>query len=622
MPTVASPRSRAARALVACVLATTLPLSLHGQTSPGADPADPGAAAGLRLVPDPPRGPSARAVATRIADAPRIDGVLDESFWATLTPIADFVQRDPVDGGYPSERTEVRIAYDEHALYFGFHLFDSDPSAIRAHTLHRGGQIGFDDHIVIGLDTFNDRRNGYIFEINALGTQDDAIFTDESIEGEDWNWDGVYRSETRITDEGWTLEVEIPFTTIRFPREQALEMGLLIYRSIRRKNENVYWPHLPATYRGRYAQASQYGTLTGLEGVTPGRNLQVKPFLLAGGQKSGALTDATGQLDLGLDVKYSVTSSLTLDLTWNTDFAQVEADNVQVNLDRFSLFFPEKREFFLERARLFAFGDPGQTQVFFSRRIGLDNPIVGGGRLTGQVGKVSVGVLNLQTGDEGERAGANNTVARVRADLGPRASIGGLVTNLTDGGDHRRAVGGDAQLRFFGSSGVDVWAARLWDPFLEAGAAAAGGTRPRGPANGLGAAAAHVRLRNARYGTAASYQTIGRDFQPALGFVRRTDQRRLAGELSFTPRFERSRWARQWTLDLRGETIDGQDGVLQSTRRSVDTQLAFQSGDAAGASWAERFERLTVPFAIRPGVLIAPGDYTFDTLTLFGRTNG
>jgi hypothetical protein len=571
------------------------------------------------MVPNAPRGASALARATRIHTAPLVDGALDEPFWSTLEPISDFVQRDPVDGAFPSERTEVRIAYDEDHLYFGFTLFDSDPSGIRANTLHRGGQIGFDDHIVIGLDTFNDRRNGYIFEMNALGTQDDAIFTDESIEAEDWNWDGVYRSETRITDEGWTLEVAIPFTTIRFPREQAIEMGLLIYRSIRRKNETVFWPHLPVTYRGHYAQASQYGTLVGLEGVVPGRNLQVKPFIVTGGQKASLAAEARGVMDLGLDVKYSLTTSLTLDLTWNTDFAQVEADNVQVNLDRFSLFFPEKREFFLERSRLFAFGDPGLTQVFFSRRIGLDNPIIGGGRLTGQVGRLSVGVLNLQTGTEDARDGGNNSVARVRADLGPRTSVGGLVTNLQGGSESRGAAGADAQFRFLGSSSLELWAAQVWDPDTGVERRDEGA---RGPMDGRGAGAAHLRVRNARYGMAVSYTNIGRDFRPVLGFVRRPNQQRWAGELHFTPRFQGSAWARQLSTAVRAEAIDGQDGILQTGRRSADAQFSFQSGDGLGSALAEQFERLVAPFQIRRGVLIPPGDYTFTTFSVNGRTNG
>ncbi len=593
-----------------------------GQAREEAIPPGSAAPAALQLVVDPPRGASALARATRIDAPPLIDGVLDEAFWATLEPISDFVQRDPVDGGVPSERTEVRIAYDEDNLYFGFTLFDSDPSGILAQTLHRGGNIGLDDHVVIGLDTFNDRRNGYIFEMNSLGTQDDAIFTDESIQLEDWTWDGVYSSETRITEEGWVLEVAIPFTTIRFPREEVLEMGLLFYRSIRRKNESVYWPHMPVTYRGRYAQASQYGTLVGLEGVTPGRNLQVKPFLLAGGQKSGLDVPASEVTELGLDLKYSITSSLTLDFTWNTDFAQVEADNVQVNLDRFSLFFPEKRDFFLERSRLFTFGDAGQTQLFFSRRIGLENPIVGGGRLTGQLGRVSVGLLSLQTGDEGGREGGNNSVARLRTDLGERTTVGGLVTNLQEAGVSRRGMGGDMQFRFFGSSSVDLWAARLWDPELEARADAEGAAEERGLARGVGAASAALRLRNATYGMALGYTTVGRDFLPALGFVRRTDQQRWDGELNFTPQFQQSTWARQLSVNLRGSEIDGQDGVRQSGQRSLDSQFSFQSGDGMGFSANYRFESLFFPFQIRPGVSIPAGDHRFATVAFNARTNG
>ncbi|MEX0980241.1 MAG: DUF5916 domain-containing protein, partial [Gemmatimonadota bacterium] len=606
-------------ALAALFLAAGFPVAGAAQApGPGAVPEVPAPAEVRGLVPDPPRGGSAIARATRIHTAPVIDGVLDEAFWATLEPITDFVQRDPVDGGYPSERTEVRIAYDDENLYFGFMLHDSNPGEIRRSILQRGGMIGLDDHIVIGLDTYKDRRNGYIFEMNSFGTQDDAIYTDESIQ--DWNWDGVYRSEARVTDEGWVLEVAIPFTTIRFPRADVLEMGLLFYRSIRRKNETVFWPHLPQTYRGRYAQSSQYGTLVGLEGVVPGRNLQLKPFLLAGSQKAGIDTPANGVRDVGLDLKYSVTSSLTLDLTWNTDFAQVEADNVQVNLDRFSLFFPEKREFFLERSGLFDFGEPGNTQVFFSRRIGLENPVVGGGRLTGQVGRFHVGFLNLQTGSDGVdggEAGANNAVARVRADLGPRTSVGGLWTDLRNANVSSQAAGADAQFRFLGSSSFDLWAARIWDARVDEVAAPG----PAGPAAGMGAGAASLLLRNATYSARLGYTNIGRDFLPALGFVRRRDQVRREGQLAFTPRFESSAWARQLTLQLTGREVGGQDGVHQSGYHAVETRMSFETGENAGTTYSRSFERLALPFQIRPGTVVPTGDYTFSTFSANASTN-
>jgi hypothetical protein len=607
--------------LASLVLAALLPGGLEAQTG-GAVSEDqaqtvPSSAASLMV--DPPRGASAIARATRIHEAPVIDGVLDEAMWAEIEPITDFVQRDPVDGGVPSERTEVRIAYDEDYLYFGLIMYDSEPEGIRAHVLQRGGMIGLDDHIVIGLDTFKDRRNGYIFEMNSFGTQDDALFTDEQIQ--DWNWEGVYHSEARITEYGWTLEVAIPFTTIRFPREEVLEMGILFYRSIRRKNETVFWPHLPATYRGRYAQSSQYGTLIGLEGVVPGRNLEIKPYLLAGAQKSGSVAPTNRVQDVGLDVKYSLTSSLTMDLTWNTDFAQVEADNVQVNLDRFSLFFPEKREFFRERSGLFEFGDSGATQLFFSRRIGLNNPIIGGGRLTGQAGRFTIGALSLQTDDEEGLAGANNSVARVRADLGERTSVGGLVTNLQRSGFASRGAGVDAQLRFFGSSSLDLWASRIWDPSVQQLDDARPAGSERGPASGLGAGAATLVLRNATYGMELGYTNIGQDFLPALGFVRRRDQVRREAELSYTPRFETHPLFRQLTLEVGAFEIDGQDGRRQSGNQEFDAGLSFQTGDNAGIGVDRSFERLDVPFEIQPGTVIPVGDYTFATVGANFRTN-
>lgn len=597
--------SRALPILFSVALATA---PLAAQSTPVLQDAE---GADSRLVVNPPRGADATAHAVRVEKGPVVDGVLDDAIWSSIDPVSVFVQRDPIDGGVPSERTEMRIAYDADNIYFGFMLYDSDPDAILANNLHRGGQNGWDDHIVIGLDTFNDRRNGYIFEINSLGTQDDAIFTDERIQ--DWNWDGVYWSEGGRTPEGWTLEVAIPFKTIRFPRADELPMGLLIYRSIRRKNESVFWPHLPATYSGRYAQASQYGTLVGIEGVTPGRNVQIKPYVMGAGQSTYADIQMERVLDAGLDLKYAPTSSLTLDLTYNTDFAQVEADNVQVNLDRFSLFFPEKREFFLERSGLFAFGDAGTTQLFFSRRIGLTNPILGGGRLTGQVGKFTIGLLDLQTRQEAEFRGANNAVARLRADLGPRSSVGGIVTNLQNAGEWSRSAGFDTQLRFFGSSSFDAWVGKVWEPAVA--------TQPVAEVGGTAAGAATLNLRTARYGAELGYTNIGESFQPALGFVRRRDQVRWNGQLSFTPRFESSPWARQLNFYLRGIEIDGQDGIRQSAERTADGFLVFDNGNGAGATLMNRFERLEIPFAIQSDVVIPPGDYSFTNFRMTGRIN-
>jgi len=382
--------------------------------------------------------------ATRISGRPTVDGVLNEDFWNRVPPISGFLQRDPVDGAPASERTEVRVAFDPDGLYFGFVFHDRRPDLIRRNILHRGGRIDKDDRVIIAIDTYHDRRNAYIFEVGALGTQDDALISDESMTLDDWNWDGVFESETRITEEGWVLEVAIPFTTIRFADVPEPTMGIAFMRSIRRKNETVTWPHIGQEYRSGISQVSRYATLTGLIGLRKARHVEIKPYAIAGAQSSEG--DAvTGKRDAGLDVKYALTSNLTLDLTLNTDFAQVEADNVQINLTRFDLFFPEKREFFLERAGLFQFGAPRETELFFSRRVGLESDILGGGRLTGQVGAVSMGAMSLRTEPrDGGEGGAWNSVARLRADPMPRTTVGGIETSRDAGGGHR---GGDGAAR-------------------------------------------------------------------------------------------------------------------------------------------------------------------------------
>ena len=478
--------------------------------------------------------------AVRIETPPRVDGVLDESFWAQIPPVTGFRQRDPVDGAPASERTEVRIAYDNDALYFGFTFFDSEPHRINRAILDRGGRISKDDRVVIALDTYLDRRNGYIFEVGALGTQDDALFTDESLDRPNWNWDGVFTTETTVNAEGWVLEMAIPFTTIRFADVEEPVMGIAIQRSIRRKNENVFWPHIGQDFVGGIAQASQYATLTGLKDVRRGHRLEVKPFATLGGQALAGEPDFERQSQAGLDLKYGLTSNLTLDLTWNTDFAQVETDNVQINLTRFDLFFPEKREFFLERAGLFEFGTRGETEVFFSRRVGLESDIQGGARLTGQAGPISIGALTLRTGrtlpDSGAGTGGGevpaawNSVLRLQANLRERTTAGVIATSLDRAGGHsNRVAGADFHTRFWSSSAFRVWGARLWD-------SRAGGSGP-----GNQAARAELDLENDRYALSLDRVHVGKDFDPALGFLRRRDMDEwsLWGRISAPVRVQR-----------------------------------------------------------------------------------
>ena len=537
--------------------------------------------------------------------------MLDEPFWADIPPVTGFRQRDPVDGAPASERTEVRIAYDGDALYFGFTFFDSEPDRINRAILHRGGRIDKDDRVIIGLDTYFDRRNGYIFEVGALGTQDDAIFADENLVLDDWSWDGVFTTETRVTEDGWVLEMEIPFTTIRFADVEEPVMGIAFQRSIRRKNETVIWPHIGQDFKGHVAQASQYATLTGLKDVRRGHRLEVKPYANLGAQQQGGQDGFDRESRAGLDLKYGVTPNLTLDLTWNTDFAQVETDNVQINLTRFDLFFPEKREFFLERAGLFEFGTTQETEVFFSRRIGLEDDILGGGRLTGQAGPISVGALALRTesrAPEVDGAGAWNSVVRLQANLHERTTVGVIGTSLDADGSSDRTAGADFVTRFWGSSQFRMWGARVWD------------SEATGAREGTSAARAELELQNDRYGVRVRRTHVGKAFSPALGFVRRRDQDQWYLWTAFTPRFEASDWARRSWVWVGGERILGTDGELQSRQAGSHVGFEFESGESVSFDLDSRFERLHGPASIS-GRVLSPGDYRFTSYQLGAKTN-
>ena len=549
------------------------------------------------------------AVAVPIPSPPIIDGVLDEPFWALVQPVTGFLQRDPVDGAPASEKTEVRIAYTPTALYFGMTMHDSEPNLIRGNILQRGGWIDKDDNIRIALDTYDDDRNAYMFEVGVLGTQDDALISDES--STDWNWDGIYTTEARITEEGWVLEIEIPFTTIRFDDTEAPEMGIAIARTIRRKNESVFWPHIGQEYRSGIVQVSRYARMTGLRDLQKSRHIELKPHAISGATHTSENGNDT-RINAGIDIKASFTSNSTLDLTYNTDFAQVEADNVQVNLTRFSLFFPEKREFFLERAGLFQFGAPRETEVFFSRRVGLDADILGGGRFTGQAGPISIGAMSLRTAginvpgsvsdppDTG--AGAWNLVTRVRGNVLPRMTVGGIVTSKETVAGHNRVAGAALQSRFWSSSSFLLWAAKVWDSDY----AGSDGSSVAGQAE--------LMLQNDRYIFEITRTVIGEAFDPALGFVPRPDQKRWGGQVGVQPRFENSSWARQFFLALGANHIQGIDGEKQSHFRRLTARLDFQSGDRANLALTERFEGLSEHARIN-GRMVSAGDYRFRRLS-------
>ena len=558
-----------------------------------------------------------------VSEAPHIDGRLDDEIWQDIAPITDFTQVWPDDGSPPTEESEVRIAYNRDYLFFAFKFYDGEPHLIRAKNLERGGRNDRDDHAYIGLDTYEDKRNAYLFEMNALGTQDDATITDEGLTLDSFSWDAVFRSETVIDDEGWTMEVSIPFRQLRFPKGDDLTFGLMLSRLINRKNERVMWPPIGLEFAGSFggfgaiSAVSQYGALRGLKNIRRGKNIEIKPYVISGLQevRPSLDTEATTRefrRDLGVDFKYGISSNLTVDLTVNTDFAQVEADNVQLNLTRFSLFFPEKREFFLERSGLFEHGNPRSTQTFFSRRIGLSDQILAGARLTGQIGRFSVGVLNIETGDKlGDILGAessNNMVARLRTTLFPRATAGVILTNHEGPSRNNRVLGVDAQYRFWSASEFNAWYSHA-DDSDDAMTGAAGH--------------ASLRIENDVYGAQASFTSVGANYHPALGFVRRRDMREYVGVAQYTPLVEIASlpFIRRFTFGGQYQYVEGQNGQKQSAAVEVAAGVAFNHRDAIQLEVTQQFERLDAPFHIRPSATVPASDYTYTQIGVMGRTD-
>lgn len=539
-----------------------------------------------------------------------IDGELNENTWLKIDPEDKFTQRLPNDGSEPSEFSEMKIAYNAEFLYFGFVFYDKNPELIRATILNRGGWLHRDDKVEIALDTYYDRRNAYLFEINPLGTQDDALITDERRpSGDDWAWDGVYFSQGKITDQGWVMEVAIPWTTLSFPEDEELKMGLAVKRYINRKNESVIWPHIGLEYASDIYQVSQYGTLTGLKHLKQGKNLKIKPFVLGGTQ-----TEQEGERPIhstiktaGVNLYYGLKSNLTLNLTYNTDFAQVEADNVKINLSRFDLFYPEKREFFLERSKLFAFGSPREAELFFSRNIGHTQDVLGGGRLYGQAGRFSVGVLNIHTRGDGDELGTSYSVFRLRTDILTRSSIGAIATNVSTGGETNSALGLDGQMRFWGSSSVNGWIAGLTDSALK---------------HSVFSGNVNLGLRNDRYFLDLGYTNIEQGFTPKLGFVRRTDIIRKSARLGFTPRIgSGDNLIRQLRFHIGGKTYNNQEGLLINSTIEGEISAVLESRDRLGIALSQEMDHLEESFFLKPEVEIVKGRYVDRRLKIYGRSS-
>ena len=420
-----------------------------------------------------------REVFALFIDSPiTLDGILDEPVWAQSEPATDFIQREPYEGQPATERTEIRILYDKESLYFGASVYDSEPDKLIINSLRQDFPQSDDDGVSFYLDTFNDDRNLYAFFINPAGAKREMQVVDE---GRDQSlpWEDVWEVKTRIAEDGWYAEVRIPFRSLRFSKAKVQTWGINFQRRVRRRNEQAFWSPMPRRFIS--FNISFAGDLKGLEDIEPGRNFKVKPFATSEFREfAGDDFDIHG--DVGLDLKYGLSPGLTLDGTLNTDFSQVEVDEQQITLTRFSLFFPEKRDFFLENSGIFFFGPTAQRDarqdiiLFFSRRIGLSPdgqplPIWGGARLTGRQGKYGLGFFNMQTRETDSDPANNFTVLRIKRNIMANSDVGGLFINRDSSlpGDYNRTFGIDANFRFWEDLRIASFLAATRTPGLEEG---------------------------------------------------------------------------------------------------------------------------------------------------------
>ncbi|HDL19114.1 MAG TPA: hypothetical protein ENH29_08670, partial [Bacteroidetes bacterium] len=492
--------------------------------------------------------------AVQISKAPVIDGKLDDPVWQSVSFQNNFFQREPKEGEPATEKTEVAIIYDKNNLYIGARCFDSEPEKIIATEMRRDAFLYKDDYFSIIFDTFHDFRNAFYFTTNPFGLRRDGTISDEG-KIQNSNWDGVWSCKTSIDNRGWFVEMAIPWQTLRFKEGSKTVWGANFVRRIQRKNEDDYWRLIPrdAGWFGRF-RMSEAGIIYGFENLKMGGTFEFKPFTSGGIQHDNYTdfkTKKTG--DAGLDMKINLTSTLTADLTYNTDFAQVESDQERINLTRFSLFFPEKREFFLEGAEIFTFGqtgghsfrpDAGAIQLFYSRRIGLESgqllPIIGGGRLNGKVGKYTLGVLSLQTEkttiggyNPGTVPNTNFNVFRLKRNFFSRSSAGIMLLNKRQSnGSYNRSFGFDSNFPV----------SNRFSFFLNsAGTFSSGETNRNNFAGNTG-----FNYESDLWKYSANILDIQKDFNPEMGFIRRTDIRRTQGKASYSPRPSFSKAIRQF----------------------------------------------------------------------------
>jgi hypothetical protein len=574
-----------------------------------------------QLTGEAPTAPRPVGRAHALIHAPQLDGdVLGDPAWHGIPATTGFTQVRPFAGRPVSQRTEIFIGFSDEALYLGIVCYDDDPAGIIVADSRRDSSLDDSDSFQVIIDTFRDGQSGFVFGTNPAGIEYDGQVASEGAGsgGFNLNWDTSWQVKAAISDIGWSAEMRIPFRSLRFTPGEAPVWGLNFQRNIRRNNEVAYWSPLPRQHT--LYRLSAAGTLEGL--VLPvQRNLQVVPYVLGRANRGGTLSGTQHDGELGVDVKYSLTSSLTLDLTYNTDFAQVEADDLQVDLNRFSVFFPEKRLFFLENSGQFTVGSAEEVELFFSRRIGITasgiaQPIAGGARLSGKAGdRTNLGLLRMRTDSVGEAAPGNDfTVARISRELPNRSSVGGIfVERQGDGSlssdrrdDYNRSYALDGRWGIGNDGLVSGWAAKSETP----------GRRGRDHAYRVLAS-----YNSQRWNNNIGYTEVAENFNPEVGFLRRRDYRK--GEFMV---FHRYRPDDMWGLhELRPHVAYrgywGNDGFHESGFLHLDNHFEWRSGMEIHTGLNFVHEGVRSPFPIVRDVMVAAGDYDDWEAQLVLRTN-
>ncbi|WP_240484985.1 carbohydrate binding family 9 domain-containing protein [Arenibacter latericius] len=548
-----------------------------------------------------------------------MDGIVDEAFWMAIPAQESFLMQEPMEGGMPTEKTQVRIAYDSQHLYIAVICFDSDPSGIKAFQKKRDASLETDDRFRLILDTFMDKRSAYFFEINPLGLRGDGLISSGQGQTLNMDWDGIWKAWTYVGDFGWSAEIRIPFSSINFDTKREV-WGINFQRTIRRKNEELLW----TGHRRNQGllRPQNAGILTGLVNPSQGVGLEVIPYAIAQASKendveneeSGSNTTA----DVGFDINYNITSQLKASITYNTDFAQAEVDSRQINLTRFPLRFPEKRDFFLEGSSILQFAPSSGVDPYFSRRIGLVNgiriPITYGGRLVGNVGKNNIALIHVRTGKKGELNPENFTVARYRRNFWKESSIGVLYTHRSTEDDlllgtpvqDRKTWGADLNLStsvLFGSKTLQFSAFFI-------------GHNPASPFDDTTSLSDRsvrgfrFNFPNQPWSAWVSYREFGEDYDPAVGFNQRNGFKRLQPAVNYAPLFEKSKIIRTIEWGIYYEYLTSlENKLLTENLRFNLGSIRFESDDRIGVEVARNFEFLEENFDIlNDGSVIVPAD--------------